>query len=30
MSKANDFTEDTIPTPEEKGVLDEPIPEDGS
>ena len=26
MSKANDFTEDTIPTPEENGVLDEPIP----
>ena len=26
MSKANDFTEDTVPTPEENGVLDEPIP----
>lgn len=26
MSKANDFTEDTFPTPEENGVLDEPIP----
>jgi len=26
MSKANEFTEDTIPTPEENGVLDEPIP----
>jgi len=26
MSKSNDFTEDTIPTPEENGVLDEPIP----
>lgn len=26
MSKANDFTEDTVPTPDENGVLDEPIP----
>ena len=26
MSKATDFTEDTVPTPEENGVLDEPIP----
>lgn len=26
MSKANDFTEDAFPTPEENGVLDEPIP----
>lgn len=26
MSKANDFTEDTYPAPEENGVLDEPIP----